>query len=290
MEQENMTEKHTVAFQGELGAYSELAARAFFKQDIQVCPRPSFDAIFEAVQKDACTHGIIPIENSLAGSVHENYDLLLEHRLHIIGEIKLRIVHHLIVNPGVQLEDLKRIHSHPQALSQCRDFLRTLKGVEPIAVYDTAGAAKLMRDEGMLDAAAIASAQAAADYQLEILRSGIESNHLNFTRFLIMSKTPVKTSRDAKTSIVFSTQNIPGALFKSLSVFALRDIDLLKIESRPIHGRPWEYIFYLDFEGSMEDEKCQKAIGHLEEIAPFLRILGSYPKGEEVDGRIHART
>lgn len=284
-----MTDRTKVAFQGELGAYSELAARAFFEQDVEVCPSPTFEAVFEEIGKGTCTHGIIPIENSLAGSVHENYDLLLEHRLSIVGEIKLRIAHHLIANPGVRLADLKKIYSHPQALFQCRDFLRTMKAVEAVAVYDTAGAAKLIRDEGATDAAAIASAQAAVDYGLNVLRTGIESNHLNFTRFLIVSKDAAGTAENAKTSIVFSTRNIPGALFKSLSVFALRDIDLLKIESRPIHGRPWEYIFYLDFDGSMEDEKCQKAIGHLEEIALFLRILGSYPKGREVNGRIHTR-
>ena len=284
-----MAQKVRVAFQGELGAYSELAARAFFGRQIEVCPAPTFEAIFEAAQNEDCTHGILPIENSLAGSVHENYDLLLEHDLSIVGEIKLRIAHHLIANASARLVDIKKIYSHPQALSQCREFLRGLQGVETVAVYDTAGAAKLVRDEGALDAAAIASAQAAVDYQLKVLRSGIESNHLNFTRFLIVSKKAADPGKNAKTSIVFSTKNIPGALFKSLSVFALREIDLLKIESRPIHGRPWEYLFYLDFDGSMEDEKCQKAIGHLEEIALFLRILGSYPKGREVNGQIHSR-
>lgn len=285
-----MTPETEVAFQGELGAFSESAARAFFSQDVKVCPTPTFAAIFERVQSGRCTHAILPIENSLAGSVHENYDLLLKHDLCIAGEIKLRIVHHLIANPGVRMEDLKRVYSHPQALSQCREFLCTLEGVEAVAVYDTAGAAKFIRDEGPRDAAAIASAQAAADYRLEVLRSGIESNHLNFTRFLVLSRTPAQALENAKTSIVFSTKNIPGALFKSLSVFALRDIDLLKIESRPIHGRPWEYIFYLDFEGSMQEERCQKAIGHLQEIALFLRILGSYPKGQEVNGRLHTRS
>lgn len=278
-----------VAFQGELGAYSELAAREFFQGDLDVAPQVTFDEIFENVEAGEYPYGIVPIENSLAGSVHQNYDLLLEHNLWIVGEIKLRIVHHLIVNPGVGLGDIKKVVSHPQALFQCRDFLRGLEGVESVPVYDTAGAVRLIREEKATDAAAIASAQAAEDYGLEILESGIESNHENFTRFLIVARERKRENPNPKTSIVFSTKNIPGALFKSLSVFALRDIDLLKIESRPLRGSPWKYLFYLDFEGDAEEERCQRALSHLEEIATFLRVLGSYDKGKEVDGRIHKR-
>ncbi|MSS71648.1 MAG: prephenate dehydratase [Candidatus Latescibacteria bacterium] len=281
--------KLTVAFQGELGAYSELAAREFFHANVEVAPRPVFEAVFAAVKSGKCQRGIIPIENSLAGSIHQNYDLLLRHRLHIVGEIKLRIVHTLIVNPGVKLSDVRSIYSHPQALAQCDRFIRGLKRARATPVYDTAGAVKMLKEEDIRDGAAIASAQAAADYGLKILKSGIESDHQNYTRFLILSKQKAPRAPHARTSIVFATRNVAGALFKSLSVFSLRDINLLKIESRPIQGRPWEYFFYLDFEGHAADPPCAKALDHLREIATSLRVLGSYEKGRDADGRIHKR-
>lgn len=278
-----------VAFQGELGAYSELATYEYFGTEVTVVPQETFEGIFTAVSTGAADHGVIPIENSLAGSIHENYDLLLEHDLVITGEIKLRISHMLLANQGVALDDIRRVYSHPQALSQCKQYLRSLEGVELVSVSDTAGAAKLVRDSGSTTDAAVASAQAARDYGLSVIAEEIESNHLNFTRFLILSKELDPPTSDAKTSIVFSTRNIPGALFKSLSVFALRDIDLYKIESRPLPGSPWVYIFYLDFNGDIRDEVTIKAIGHLEEIANMLKVLGSYPKGREVTGQIQPR-
>jgi len=278
-----------VAFQGELGAYSELATYEFFGDDVEVMPKPAFSDIFTAVADGEADHGIIPIENSLAGSIHENYDLMLEHDLVITGEIKLRIIHNLLVNPGAELSGIRRVFSHPQGISQCKDFLAGLKNAELISVYDTAGAARRIKNDGLFDEAAIASEQAARDYGLDILASGIESNHLNFTRFNILSKELEEPSADAKTSIVFSTKNIPGALFKSLSVFALRDIDLYKIESRPIPGSPWVYMFYLDFGGDIREDVSKRAIGHLEEIASFLKFLGSYPKGKEVTSRMQER-
>jgi prephenate dehydratase len=278
-----------VAFQGELGAYSEVAASEYFNRDVTVIPKPSFSKVFDAVSTGETEYGIIPIENSLTGSIHENYDLLLEHDLVITGEIKLRIVHNLLVNPGARLEEVRKVYSHPQALSQCKDFLATLEGVELISVYDTAGSALRISESGSLNEASIASEQAARDYGLEILKSGIESNHLNFTRFLILSLALENETDNSKTSIVFSARNIPGALFKGLSVFALRDIDLYKIESRPIPGTPWEYLFYLDFNGDIRQDVIKRAINHLEEIASFLKVLGSYQKGEEVVGRIQER-
>ena len=278
-----------VAFQGELGAFSELATYEYFGNEVEVIPKETFADIFDAVSSGEADHGIIPIENSLTGSIHENYDLLLEHELVITGEIKLRIVHNLIVNKGAKLSDIKRVYSHPQALSQCKDFLSSINNVELVSVYDTAGAARKLKDSGSLEDAAIASEQAALDYGLEIIKSGIESNHKNYTRFLVLSKKLNDEIRDSKTSIVFSTKNIPGALFKSLSVFALRDIDLFKIESRPLPGSPWKYIFYLDFDGDIRQEISKKAISHLEEIAQFFKFLGSYPKGLEVTGQIQER-
>lgn len=282
-------DKLRVAFQGELGAYSELAAREFFSQSITVCPLVSFEEVFNSVESRECSHGIVPIENSLTGSIHENYDLLLAHNLFITGEIKLRIVHNLIVNPGVRLKQIKKVYSHPQALSQCKNFIRSLGRAESIPVYDTAAAVRLIKTQNLIDVAAIASIQAAIDYELEILKSEIEDNHKNFTRFLIVSPDQEEIETDGKTSVVFSTQNIPGALFKSLSVFALRDINLLKIESRPLQGDPWKYLFYLDFEGSLQEISCQRAIENLKEITTFLRILGSYHQGKQTEGKLHKR-
>jgi prephenate dehydratase len=278
-----------VAFQGELGAYSELAAHEYFGNGVSVIPKETFSDVFKAVVSGEADHGVLPFENSLTGSIHENYDLMLDHDLVITGEIKLRIVHNLIVNKGVKQSDIKRVYSHPQALSQCKDFLAGLGGVELVSVYDTAGAARELKKSGSREDAAIASAQAAADYDLEIVASGIESNHMNYTRFHVLSRELNKEAADSKTSILFSMKNIPGGLFKSLSVFALRDIDLYKIESRPLHGTPWKYIFYLDFDGDIRQDVIKKAIAHLEEIAAFLKILGSYPKGKEVTGQIQER-
>ena len=278
-----------VAFQGELGAYSELAIYEYFASPVTVVPKESFPEIFDAVISKEVDHGIIPIENSLAGSIHENYDLLLVHDLVITGEIKLRISHHLLANEGATLSGLNRILSHPQAIAQCNTYLKSLEHVELVSFYDTAGAARHVKESGSLSDAAIASAQAACDYGLVILASGIESNQLNYTRFLILSRELEPSAPDAKTSIVFSTKNIPGALFKSLSVFAMRDIDLYKIESRPLPGSPWEYLFYLDFSGDIRDGVTRKAIGHLEEITKMLKVLGSYQKGREVTGRIQER-
>jgi len=280
-----------VAFQGELGAFSELAAREFFGQAIEVSPSPTFAEVFAKVTDGTAEAGIIPIENSLTGSIHENYDLLLEHDLHIIGEIKLRIVHHLIVNPGVKREDIRRVMSHPQALAQCRDYIRSLPGIEVRPVYDTAGAVQELKNSGARDTAAIASAQAAADYRLEILASGIESNHQNFTRFLAISPRPLTESdpsrgnpADMKVSIAFALHHAPGTLFKGIGVFALRDIDLLKIESRPLLGKPWEYLFYLDFSGDLEEPRIKKALDHLGELTTLLRVLGCYHRGRVADG------
>jgi len=275
-----------VAFQGELGAFSEMAARAYFHEAVTVAPQPDFPALFAAVETGACTHGMIPIENTLMGSIHENYDLLLSHQLQIVGEVKLRIIHTLIVNPGVRLEDIRFIYSQSPALAQCTDFIRSLKGIQTVITYDTAGAVKILKQNQARDAAAIASAQAAADYELEILQSGIENNHQNYTRFLVVSQEGIAPSAPAKTSIVFALKNVPGALFKSLSVFALRDINLLKIESRPLRGHTWEYAFYLDFEGALGDQPCARAIEHLREIATFVKILGSYRQGETVEGKV----
>jgi prephenate dehydratase len=281
--------KPRVAFQGEPGAYSEIAALVYFDREVTVVPKQTFAQVFDAVDCGETVYGIIPIENSLTGSIHDNYDLLLSRDLIITGEIKLRIAHNLLAVPGAEIGDIRRVYSHPQALSQCKDYLAGLDGVEAVSADDTAGAARRVSEALRKDEAAIASEQAALDYGLTILKGNIESNHKNFTRFLVLSRELAGRAEDAKTSIVFSTRDIPGALFKSLSVFALRDINLLKIESRPIPGSPWEYMFYLDFEGDVRDEVIRRAIGHLEEITSYLKVLGSYPKGSELVGHTQER-
>lgn len=234
-------------------------------------------------------YGVIPIENSLTGSIHENYDLLLNHTTPIIGEIKLRIAHVLIGLPGAALSDIKAVYSHPQALAQCRTYLRKLKGVEVVPAYDTAGSVKMIRDKGWKNSAAIASMQAARNYGMKVLAQGIENNKANYTRFLILGKKPAASAPKCKTSVVFAFKNVPGALFKCLGAFSMRDINLVKIESRPIHGKPWAYLFYLDFEGHANDERSRNALNHLKELTLFVKNLGSYPPGKEVDPNARGR-
>ena len=265
-----------VAFQGEPGAYSEQAVFNYFG-NVETKPCESFDVVFDSVVNDSCDTGLIPIENSLAGSIHQNYDLLLRHDLHIVGEYLLRVQHCLITLPGVKKEDIKKAISHPQALGQCAAYLRGL-GIKAESAYDTAGSVKLLKESGARDTAAIASRRAAEIYEMQILEEGIEDNPENYTRFLAISKNAVQPEGEAKTSIVFTLKNQPGALFKALSVFALRDLDLTKIESRPLQGKPWEYLFYIDFIGPAQDETVRKALDHLSEYALMLRVLGSYPR------------
>ena len=266
-----------IAYQGDPGAFSEAAARQTVPS-AETLPSRAFEDVFEAVNSGVADYGVLPIENSIGGSIHRNFDLLLEHQLPIVGEIELPVVHHLLALPGVAMGDVRRIYSHPQALAQCDRFLRRLAGVDVIATYDTAGSAKLIATEGMRDAAAIASARAAEVFGLASLAAAIQDYEHNVTRFLIVGRTPIHQVTPNKTSIVFSLNNEPGALFKALAVFALRDIDMTKLESRPMPGRKWEYVFYADVTAARDEPACARALAHLAEFAPMLRILGSYPR------------
>ncbi len=271
----------SIAFQGEPGAYSEAALFEHFGPQAVSLPCASFDEVFGAVNSGAAGGGLLPIENSLAGSIHRNYDLLLQNDLFVTGEHYLPVHHCLIGLPGARVEDLQKVISHPQALAQCEATLRRL-GLVSEAVYDTAGSVKMMQERADPTLAAIASSRAARLYNMSILMENIEDNPANFTRFLSISKTPATAASNPgqpfKTSIVFALHNIPGALFKALSVFALRDIDLTKIESRPLAGKPWEYFFYIDFAGSTAEDHSHRALDHLQEYATYFRILGSYPR------------
>ena len=271
-----------IAYQGEPGAYSEAAALRF-NPAADVVPRPSFEEVFAGVAERQATHGILPIENTIGGTIHRNYDLLLEHDLPIVGEVKLPIVHHLIVLEGTTLEQVRRVYSHPQGLAQCERFLRTLQDVEIVATYDTAGSAKMIREENLRETAAIASERAARVFDLQLLRSGIQDYADNFTRFLLIGREAVPLGTPDKTTIVFAVANEAGALFKALSVFALRGIDLTKLESRPIPDRPFEYLFYADLATNREDFRCARALMNLAEFAPSVRTLGSYPAWREAD-------
>ena len=270
----------TVAIQGERGSFSEEAAYQLLGRRVAVQPRETFAGIFASVAEGKSRYCLAPIENTLAGSVYENYDLLLQHALHIIGEVNLRVVHNLITFPGTTLKSLRQVYSHPVALAQCSRFFSDHPSVEKIPFYDTAGSVKMLAERRIHGAAAIASRIAASAYGGRILQAHLEDHKENYTRFLLLSRRAASTRASNKVSIVFSTRNIPGALHKCLSVFALRDIDLTKMESRPLRGRPWEYFFYLDFAGNIKDPACRNALTHLAEVTDFLRVLGCYPRGK----------
>ena len=265
-----------IAFQGERGSFSEEAAYKLLGRRIRMLPCETFAATFESVTRGRANYCLVPIENTLAGSVYENFDLLLANHLHIVGEVSLRIVHHLIAMPGTRRKDVRQVYSHPVALAQCGRFFANNPQVERITFYDTAGSVKMLAERRPPGAAAIASRIAAEVYHARILETHLEDHRENYTRFFLLSKTARVSRKANKVSIVFSTRNVPGALYKCLSVFALRDIDLTKMESRPLRGRPWEYFFYLDFIGNVKDERCQNALAHLSEVANFLRVLGCY--------------
>ncbi len=265
-----------VAFQGERGAYSEAAAEVFAPQAVPMPCRLLGD-VFDAVTAGRAALGVVPIENSQAGSINEAYDLLLAHALHITGEHDQRIRHCLLVRPGRRLEHLRRVYSHPQALAQCEAFLRAHR-LEGVPAYDTAGSAKFIAEHGVDDAGAIAGAHAARIYGLEVAAEGIETNPANYTKFLAVSRDPAPYRGPAKTSVVFTTANVPGALYRALGAVASRSINMTKLESRPGRTVPWEYVFYADVEGHADDPELGAALRELAQVCTFFRLLGSYPR------------
>jgi prephenate dehydratase len=265
-----------VAFQGEHGAYSEQAARQHFGPDVTTLPCRAFTDITAALQNGRAAFGMLPVENSLAGTVVPAYDLLIDYDLHIQAEVILRVEHCLMAPRGTALADVRRVRSHPQALMQCEATLRRM-GLEPVEYYDTAGAARDLAAEPQPGLAAIASALAAETYGLDVLVHHLEDQDFNFTRFFALGLENPPRQDPSKTSIILTTRHVPGALYAALGELARRDINMTKIESRPRRNRPWHYLFYVDFEGHEEDEPVREALLGILRHASFLKVLGSYP-------------
>ena len=265
-----------VAIQGEAGSFSHAAAREVLGADVRLVPCATFEDLFRAVESGQATRGVVPIENSLAGSVYEAYDALGAHALHVVGETQVRVRHCLVVRPGTPLGDVRKVASHPVALAQCRRFFLEHPTVAAVPAYDTAGSVRdLLADR--LDAnAAIGSALAATLYGGEVLLEGLEDHAENYTRFLVVAPEPGSLAGNSKTSLVFTLPNIPGSLYRAMGVFATRGLDLTKIESRPLLGRPWEYAFYLDVLGDPRGAVAD-ALAELAPLARELRVLGAYP-------------
>jgi len=266
-----------VAFQGERGAYSEEAIYSFFKSDVEVMPYATLAETFEAVTKKKADFAVVPVENSLEGSINETYDLLLSSNLKIQAEIDLRIKHSLIARPEIKKKNIRSVYSHPQALAQCRNYIRNL-GAIPVATYDTAGSVRIVQKEKSNNVAAIASSKAASIYGMNVLDDGIEDNPNNYTRFFSLSFGEKLPTGNDKTSIIFSAKDVPGALYGVLKEFSDKGINLTKIESRPTRKKIWEYNFYLDFQGHKENDDCKEVLKFLRKKKMLIKILGSYPK------------
>lgn len=275
-----------VAFQGERGAFGDEAARAYFGEkesrgagrQVNPVPCKTFADVFRAVAGGEVDYGLVPVENSQAGSINDTYDLLRQHDLFVIGEFSHEVNQCLLCLKGQKLEDIKRVISHPQALAQSDVFLREL-GVEIVATYDTAGSAKMLREEQLMGVAAIAAAGAAEIYDLEILARDIQTIKGNYTRFIALGREPApREEGQAKTMLVMATAHQPGSLYKCLGFLAANNINLLKLESRPSRQRVWEYVFYLDFEGHRDDAPVRKALAQLAEHTTFCKVLGSFAR------------
>jgi prephenate dehydratase len=276
----NLKDYVRAGFQGERGAFSEIAVRQLLGSDSDPVPFERFDQVFAALVEKKIDAAVIPMENTLHGSVIENYDHLLNFDVEVIGETSVRIVHNLIALPGVAFKDVKEVYSHPVALNQCLRFFQQNPQLERKTFYDTAGSVKMLAETKRRDAAAIASNLASDLYGARILKRGIEDDRANFTRFFLLQRrggsVKGKMPASKKISIAFSTKNEAASLFRSLAALALRDLSLTKIESRPLKGKAWEYMFYVDFEGQLKDERVKNALRHLEEASDFLKVLGAY--------------
>lgn len=275
-----LTKDRLVAFQGEPGAYSEDACFKYFGKNTRMLPVPDFQSVFEAVEHDKVSHAIVPVENSIEGSVAQVNDLLLDHDLTISGEVIVPVRHYLMAYDDATIESVREVISHPQALGQCRKFLSAHPEWRVMPSYDTAGSARMVAEAKRLDLAAIASKRAAAVYKLKVLKEEIQSEAVNFTRFFVLEKNPPPVQGANKTSIVFATKNVPGALHMCLGEFASRGMNLSKLESRPRKNKPWVYVFYADLDGSIDDANCHEAIGGLLKTGAFVKVLGSYKKAD----------
>lgn len=269
--------KKRVAFQGVLGAFSEDAVHRFFGNEVELVPLPEVNDVFEAVSSGEVDYGVVPVENSLEGSVTQVNDLLLENDLTVVGEVIVRVVHCLIGHPDADLDDIKRVYSHPQALAQCRKFLLKHPEWEKIPAYDTAGSVKLVKERGQKEEAAIASERAAVHYGMKVLAKEIQDSDRNYTRFFVLEKRPSFLEEGNKTSIIFATRNLPGALHYCLGALAERGVNMTRLESRPRKDRSWEYVFFVDLDGHVNDERISAALSDLVRRAAFVKVLGSYP-------------
>lgn len=268
-----------VGFQGEIGAYSEKAINLYFSKASSKAYK-TFSDLFDALENEQIELAILPIENSIEGSVTESYELLLKSKITVVGEINVKIEHCLISHHDTSKDDIDVIYSHTQALGQCKAYLKN-SGCDAVTTYDTAGSVKMIKEKNMKRAAAIASKDAAKLYDMSVIEENIQDHEDNFTRFFCLSKIPTKSTGNDKTSIVFSAGDVAGSLYKALKEFADGDINLTKLESRLTRKKAWEYNFYLDFEGHIDDENCKKAIQELVNLGSSVKILGSYPRSND---------
>jgi prephenate dehydratase len=271
--------KPRVAYQGERGAYSEDAVARVFGDRVEPLPCREFRDAFEAVDAGRATHAVVPVENSIEGTIAQVNDLLFEHDLAVTGEMILPVDHCLIGNPRAAMEDIQVVYSHPQALGQCRRFLDLHPDWRQVPAYDTAGSVKMIKERQRREEAAIASRRSAAVYRMKVLAEGIQTDHENYTRFFVLEGHPRRVVGANKTSIAFVAKNVPGSLHACLGEFAKRGINLSKMESRPRRARPWNYVFFADFDGTIDDRNCREAVGALAVTAGFVKVFGSYRKG-----------
>ena len=266
-----------VSFQGEKGSYSHEASEKYFGERVALRPCRTLRDVFHAIEARRVDFGIVPVENSYEGSVNETHDLLATTKSKVCGEVEVRVRHCLAARKGSKLSDIRTVYSHPQALAQCANYLRAHR-LEGVPSYDTAGSVKLVKAMRSSKVAAIASRRAAQIYSMQIISEGIEDSGTNYTRFLVLGRQIAPRSGDDKTSIIFGVEHKPGSLYRALRVLSNRSINLTKIESRPLKNTPWQYNFFVDFQGHVQDPECRQALRDLQERSTFVKVLGSYPR------------